>query len=83
MDSSNFDIEKEREHLSFAKDVVRVLNMLGCSEDIDINDMDDEDWRNLNRLLTAFLEKKPVKGLKEDLPPVTCLKIGKLKFAVF
>lgn len=83
MDSSNFDIEKEREHLSFAKDVVRVLNMLGCSEDIDINDMDDEDWRNLNRLLTAFLEKKPVKGLKEDLPPVTCLKIGKLKFAVY
>lgn len=83
MDSSNFDIEKEREKLSFVKDVVRVLNMLGCSEDIDINDMDDEDWRNLNRLITAFLEKKPVKGLKEDLPTVTCLKIGKLKFAVY
>lgn len=83
MDSSNFDIEKEQKHLSFAKDVVRVLNMLGCSEDIDINDMNDEDWRNLNRLLTAFLEKKPVKGLKEDLPSVTCLKIGKLKFAVY
>lgn len=83
MDSSNFDIEKEREKLSFVKDVVRVLNMLGCSEDIDINDMDDEDWRNLNRLITAFLEKKPVKGLKKDLPTVTCLKIGKLKFAVY
>lgn len=83
MDSSNFDIEKERKHLSFAKNIVKVLNMLGCSEDIDINDMDDEDWRNLNRLITAFLEKKPVKGLKEDLPTVTCLKIGKLKFAVY
>lgn len=82
MDSSNFDIEKEREHLDFAKDVVRVLNMLGCSEDIDIKDMGDEDWRNLNRLVIAFLEKKPVRGLKEDLPPVVCINVGKLKFAV-
>ena len=67
MDSSNFDIEKERKHLSFAKDVVKVLNMLGCSEDIDINDMNNEDWRNLNRLITAFLEKNfdyPEKPLK-------------------
>lgn len=83
MDSSNFDIEKERKHLSFAKDVVKVLNMLGCSEDIDINDMNNEDWRNLNRLITAFLEKKTVNGLKEDLPPIAFLKIGKLKFAVY
>lgn len=83
MDSSNFDISKEREHLSFAKEIVKVLNMLGCTDDIDINDMNDGDWRNLNRLITAFLEKKPIKGLKEDLPPVTCFKIGKLKFAIY
>lgn len=82
MDSSNFDTEEEREHLDFAKDVVRVLNMLGCSEDIDIKDMGDEDWRNLHRLVIAFLEKKPVRGLKEDLPPVVCINVGKLKFAV-
>lgn len=82
MDSSNFDTEEEREHLDFAKDVVRVLNMLGCSEDIDIKDMGDEDWRNLHRLVIAFLEKKPVKGLKEDLPPVVCINVGKLKFAI-
>lgn len=82
MDSSNFDTEKEREHLDFAKDVVSVLNMLGCSEDIDIKDMGDEDWRNLHRLVIAFLEKKPVRGLKEDLPPVVCINVGKLKFAV-
>lgn len=83
MNSSNLNIEKEREHLGFAKDVVRVLNTLGCSEDIDINDMDNEDWRNLNRLITAFVHKKPIKGLKEDLPPVICVKVGKLKFAVY
>lgn len=82
MDSSNFDIEEEKEHLNFAKKVVKVLDMLGCSEDIDINDMKDEDWRNLNRLIIAFLDKKPVKGLRDDLPPVICLKVGKLRFAV-
>lgn len=83
MDSSKFDIGKERERLSFAKNVVKVLNMLGCSEDIDINEINDKDWRILNCLLTAFLEKKPVKGFKEDLPPVIFLKIGKLKFAIY
>ena len=82
MDSSNFDIEEEKEHLNFAKKIVKVLDMLGCSEDIDINDMNDEDWRNLNRLIRAFLDKKPVKGLRDDLPSVICLKVGKLRFAV-
>lgn len=83
VDSSNFDIENERKRLSFVKDIVRVLDMLGCSEDIDINDMTDEDWRNFERLTVAFLEKKPVKGLKKDLPHVIFLKIGKLKFALY
>lgn len=83
MKSSNFNVEEEKEHLNFAKNVVKVLDMLGCSEDIDINDMNDEDWRNLSRLITAFLDKKPVKGLKEDLPSVICLKVGKLRFAVY
>ncbi len=83
MDSTNFDVEKEQKHLKYAKDIVRVLDMLGCSDDIDVNDMMDEDWRNLNRLITAFIEKKPVKGLKEDLPSVSCIKVGKLRFVVY
>lgn len=83
MDSTNFDIEKEKEHLKLAKDIVRVLDMLGCSDDLDIKDMSDEDWRNLNRLISAFIDKKPVSGLKEDLSPVSCIKVGKLKFVVY
>lgn len=79
---SSFEIEKERARLYFAKKVVRVLDVLGCSDDIDINDLDDEGLRNINRLITAFLDKKPVKGLKEDLPIAALLKVGKLKFAI-
>lgn len=81
--SKKFDIDKAREHLIFAKNVDRVLNMLGCSEDININDMENEDWINLNFLVTAFSDKKLVNRLKEDLSPVTFLKVGKLKFAVY
>lgn len=83
MDAEQFDVERERTHLAFAQSIVKVLDLLGCSDDIDINDMDNEDWRNINRLITAFLEKKSVKGLKKDLPPVVCLKVGKLKFMVY
>ena len=83
MDSSNFNIEEEKKHLNFAKKVVKVLDKLGCSEDIDIKDMNDEDWINLNRLILAILDKKPIKGLRDDLPSVICLKVGKLKFAIY
>lgn len=83
MDSSNFDIEKERKHLIFAKNVVRVLDILGCSEDINIDDLNDESWRNLNLLIKAFLEKKTVKGLRENLPHIISFNIGKLRFALY
>ena len=82
-DLSNFDVEKEHQHLALAKDIVQVLDLLGCQDDIDINDMGAEDWRNLNRLITAFIEKKPVSGLKKDLPPVCCMKVGKLRFVLY
>lgn len=79
----NFNIEKEKEHLDFAKKIVRLLDLLGCSEDININDMEAEDWRNLNRLMVAFIDKQPVSGLKNDLPPVCCMKVGNLRFVFY
>lgn len=82
VDSSNFDIENERKRLSFVKDIVRVLDMLGCSEDIDINDMTDGDWRNLERLTVAFLEKKPVKGLKKRFTTRYLLENWKIKICI-
>lgn len=80
---SNFDTEKEKEHLTYIKKIVSVLDLLNCSDDIDINDMEEEDWRNLNRLIEAFIDKKPVSGLKDNLPPVCCMKVGKLRFALY
>ena len=45
--------------------------------------MNDSDWRNLHYLIIAFLNKKPVEGLKENLPPVITIKVGKMAFAVY
>lgn len=83
INNSNFDVVEQRERLEYVKKIVKVLDMLKCSEDIDIKDLTDEDWRNLNRLITAFIEKKPVSGLKNDLQPVALFRVGKLKFAVY
>lgn len=83
MNIKNFEIKRESENLIFAKKVVQVLDLLGCSDDINTNDLNDEDWKNLKRLVTAFLDKKPIRGLKIDLPYISCITIGKLKFAVY
>lgn len=80
---NNFEKEKQKENLAFAKNVVEVLDMLNCSEDISIKDMEKEDWDNLKYLMIAFFEKKPVTGLKEDLPKIGEIKVGKLRFIVY
>lgn len=83
INNSNFDIIEQREQLKYIQKIVKVLDMLNCSEDINIKDLAAEDWRNLNRLITAFIEKKPVSGLKDDLQSIALLSVGKLKFAVY
>jgi len=80
--ASNFDIEDAKGLLKFIKRIVKVLDILRCSEDIDANDMSETDWRNLYWLIVAFINKEPVRGLKEDLHPVSCIEVGKLRFIV-
>ena len=82
-DLNNFNIEMEKEHLKYAQKIVSVLDLLGCHEDIDINDMETEDWRNLNRLIDAFVDHTPVSGLNENLPSVCYMKVGKLRFVLY
>lgn len=81
-DFSGFDFDQAKEWLAYAKEIVSLLDTLNCEEDIDIQEMSDRDLINLNRLYTAIIEKKPITGLKEKLPAVICVDIGKLKFAV-
>lgn len=82
-DFSNFDCEKEYEHLSYAQNTVAVLDLLNCDKDIDFSKLSDEDFRNLNRLITAFVDKQPVSNLKAGLPQIIKLSVGELSFALY
>lgn len=79
---NDFDIDEERERLLFAQRSVKVLDMLGCKEDLDVSKLTNEDIRNLERLAIALIDKEPVSGLKPDLSPVLFMTIGDLKFAL-
>lgn len=79
----NFEVDKLREHLIFAKKTVRLLDILNCTEDINISDINEEDWGNLENLIQAFVEKKPITGIKGDVFKIGVISVGKLKFLVY
>ena len=79
-DIAQYDVDAQEERLSFFLKVSEALATIGYNGDIDITKLSDQDIRNLYRLVVAFVDKKPVKGLLKDLPPLTYLNIGPLKF---
>lgn len=81
-DLSNFSLDEESKRLEYAKKIVQMLDALGCKKDIDVRTLTDQDWRNIHYLVTALVDKKPVSGLKPDLPVILTIPVGELKFIV-
>lgn len=81
-DFSNFDLEKEKKRLEYVNRIIDVLDLLRCDDDLIISTLSGEDWRNLDRLIEAFIDKKPVQNLKPDIPPVCCMKVSNLRFVL-
>ena len=79
-DFSNFSIESSTQRLADAQKVVKMLDVLGCKKDLNLKSLNNSDWNNINTLVTAFVDKKKVKRLKDNLPPLTNIKVGNLKF---
>ena len=79
---SNFNEENQKGIAKFARQTVTVLDTLSCSKTLSVNALSGEDIRNLNRLYTGLIEKKPVTGLKENLPFVSLIKVSDLNIAV-
>lgn len=63
-------------------DFVKMLDLQGCHDDIDLSSLNQASIANLMRLTAATLRDEPISGLKEGLPPIAVLNIGKLRFAV-
>lgn len=81
-DFTNFKVDEEKARLEYAKKIVTMLDLLGCKKDLNIKSLDDKDWRYISYLVTAFVDKKPVEHLRNDLPPIITINISQLKFIV-
>lgn len=81
-DFSNFDVEEQRKRLKSVQDIVKVLDLLNCKEDLDITELSDRDLRTLARIVDALLYNKPVRGLQPKAPLIVKMTIGKLNFSV-
>lgn len=82
VDFSNFNLAKEKIKLEYAKKVVALLDILGCKKDLSIKSLKEKDWKHLEYLITALVDKKPVKHLRSDLPPIMSIGVGELNFVV-
>lgn len=78
----NVNVEEEQKRLKYVKDIVKVLDILNCPYDIDYKELKPEDWRNIDRLINALIKGEKVKGLKKDIPLISCINIGKLRIAL-
>ena len=81
-DLSNFNIEEQKKNLKNVKDVVHLLDMLGCEKDINITDLSKSDWINLDRLIRGLIYKESIPFKFESYPPVQIFNVGKLRFAI-
>lgn len=81
-DFSNFKLEEEKSRLEYAKKIVALLDLLGCKKDLNIKSLGDKDWKYIDYLVTALVDKKPVEHLRNDLPPIMTIDIVELKFIV-
>lgn len=83
LDLSRFDQEKQTANLKKMERIIHMLDLQGCSDDIDVSKLTAEDYRNLERLAISTIDHQPVSGLREDLPTITTLEIGSLCFALW
>ena len=60
---------------------VTMLDKQGCPEDLDYTSLTKEDWRNLERLVQATLDGKPIYGIQNVDAPIMVINVGPLKFA--
>ena len=76
------DIAGHNKQLVFFGKVSEALRLFGVDTDLDIDAMSERDWSNCARLVSAAIEKKPVRGLIPTLNPVLILDIANLHLAL-
>jgi hypothetical protein len=70
-----FNIEEQKESIEFYKKVQMVLKLLNVQQDIKLSTITEHEQREIHNLITAFVDKKTVRNIRNDLPIVTKIKI--------
>lgn len=82
LDLSNFDVEEQKNILKKVKDIVKLLDILNCQEDLKLSEIPEKDWVNLNYLIKAFVYNELIEGLEEPNFSVKIFNVGKLRFII-
>lgn len=77
-EKKKFGYEKQKENLVFLKECCQVLDILNVKKDLNIDECNEEDYRNLVRLYQSLVEGKTVGGLKPNLPIANKIKLSNL-----
>ena len=79
--SINVAEDAKKELLTLRK-IINALDILHISEDIDLDKLEDKDWHELAILSRAFIDKRKIETLREDLPITFFMNIGRLCIAL-
>ena len=66
--------------LTFYQKAQDALDQLNIKDELNLDDISYEEERNLSILITAFIDKKPVNGLKDNLNCASKIKVSNLTF---
>jgi len=75
-------VDKWEDELNFWKKTRETLLILNISEDISIKSMSENDYREINTLIRAFVDKEPLLNIRKDLPLNYTLTVCGLKIAL-
>lgn len=80
---SNFDVEKERNSLKRLQMILKAIDVLGCQKDLNLKSLTQDDYRNLDSLVHAFVLHDTLPASEnKDMPLVFFISIKDLNFLV-
>lgn len=74
----NLDLVAQEGNLKYYQKMIKVLDVLNVSEDLNLDEMKGDDIRGGNDLIIAFVDGKPVPNLNKNLPSIVRTKIANI-----
>jgi len=75
-----FDVVAAKRQLQYLLDVQKLLDMFSIHKDINISNLTQNEIKDLNCLVQAFVEGKYVRGLNTNIPKLNKIKIQNITF---